>query len=56
MFLFRKEKDIVSQKCIDCKCARCRYLEEGVCKYKYNQCSGKETKTCKMITCSEYKK
>ena len=56
MFFFRKERDLINQRCLDCLCARCRNLKNGECEFKYNICVGKEEKTCKMKTCSEYKK
>ena len=55
--LFRKEKELVNQRCLGCMCAGCRYLKNNEeCEFKYNVCLGKEEKTCKMKTCSEYKK
>lgn len=52
----RKEKELIHQRCLDCVCSRCRSLKNGECEFKYNICIGKEEKTCKMKTCSEYKK
>ncbi len=55
-FFSKGDRDIINKKCVGCICSRCRNLENGVCKFKYNQCIGKEEKTCKMESCSEYKK